>query len=70
MKVPFKDWKSVEFDSWFWTNTVIGSTEPFSKEDVEGAYIAGFNTCRDKWGGMDYKETVEWQKALFGEMLK
>lgn len=69
MKVPFKTWKSVEFDHWF-NKEGDYTLHKTMKDALEEAYIAGFNTCRDKWGGMDYKETVEWQKALFGEMLK
>ena len=30
--------------------------------DVKAAYIAGFNACRDKWGGLDYGQTLEGEK--------
>ena len=69
MKVSYKTWQNVSFESWLNQegNYALHKT---MKDALEEAYVAGFNTCRDKWGGMDYKETLEWSKALFGEMLK
>ena len=28
------------------------------KDGLEEAYIAGFNACRDKWGGLTYEQTM------------
>lgn len=69
MKVPYETWQNVSFESWL-NQEGNYSLHKTMKDALEEAYIAGFNTCRDKWGGMDYKETLEWNKALFGEMLK
>ena len=30
--------------------------------DVKAAYIAGFNACRDKWGGLTYEQTMEYEE--------
>lgn len=58
MKVPFKTRDSVEFEKW-WDKYPLGTYASIETEDVEEAYIAGFNACRDKWGGLTYKETLE-----------
>ena len=49
------------FDDW-WRKYLykydIRSYVPIGTEDVEAAYIAGFNACRDKWGGLTYEQTM------------
>jgi hypothetical protein len=69
MKVPYAAWQNVSFESCINQegSYILHKT---MKDALEEAYIAGFNTCRDQWGGMNYKETLEWHKVLFGEMLK
>lgn len=49
--------KWFEFEVWFKT---LGLKDyyPFSKDQLKLAYIEGFNTCRDKWGGVDYEMTL------------
>ena len=32
------------------------------KDALEEAYIAGFDACRDKWGGLTYEQTIEDEK--------
>lgn len=66
MKVKFEDWffqtgdedkPVVQFDQG--TGLMIELIE----EWIRASYEAGFNACRDKWGGADYKTTI----AEFGE---
>lgn len=42
-----------------WEPTPKGGTYA---SDMEKAYEAGWNACRDKWGGMTYEETLEYEK--------
>ena len=46
------------FEDWWYKYT---TTALFAghNADVKAAYIAGFNACRDKWGGLDYQQTME-----------
>lgn len=46
------------FEEW-WNKYEIRPYGPIETKDVEEAYIAGFNACRDKWGGLDYEQTIE-----------
>ena len=32
------------------------------KDALEEAYIAGFDACRNKWGGLTYEQTIEDEK--------
>lgn len=50
MIVRFEDWLSQRGDY-----RVLSY-----KDGLKEAYEAGFNACRDKWGGIGYQETVEW----------
>lgn len=47
----FKEWfaEMKEWKEWF----------PFSNKDLEKAYEAGWDACRDKWGGLEYKQSNE-----------
>lgn len=66
---------TVSFENWFYQNekeALVSENKPvvyldelastlvaFMELQLANAYIAGFNACRDKWGGLTYKETVE-----------
>ena len=47
-----------EFYDW-WYKYPTPTYDPLSTEDIEAAYIAGWNACRDKWGGVDYDLTLK-----------
>jgi len=32
-------------------------------EGFEEGYKAGFNECRDKWGGLDYEQTLAYERG-------
>lgn len=46
------------FEEWFMTNKGWKVYHPFSNRDLESAYEAGWNACRDKWGGLEYRDTA------------
>ena len=52
-KTPDEDKPVVHLDDW--TALLVD----FMELQLANAYIAGFNACRDKWGGLTYQETVE-----------
>jgi len=39
------------FEEWY------DNTDPIVEPRLEDAYEAGWNACRDKWGGLTYEET-------------
>jgi len=49
------------FEQWFnkWGDYIVHKT---MKDALEEAYIAGFDACRDKWGGLTYEQTIEDEK--------
>lgn len=57
---PFEEWlvrnypKGPILSNPTWTDTVRDQIEKFMEE----AYEAGWNACRDKWGGLEYSDTA------------
>ncbi len=47
-----------KFDDWFRAKEIWNPWPKFSANDLEEAYEAGWNACRDKWGGMEYSDTL------------
>ena len=67
---------TASFDDWFYQSEEQEENKPvvyldelastlvaFMELQLANAYIAGFNACRDKWGGLTYKETLEQEEA-------
>lgn len=67
---------NVSFDDWFYQSENDKEDKPvvyldelsstltaFMELQLANAYMAGFNACRDKWGGLTYKETLEQERA-------
>lgn len=51
---------NIDFESWLNKPGEYALQKTY-KDGLRQAYIAGFNACRDKWGGMDYDETLYWE---------
>jgi len=49
------------FEEW-WEEVFVVGQFVLTKEDMQRAYENGFNDCRDKWGGLTYKETLEYER--------
>jgi hypothetical protein len=53
------------FEDWWYKYQYETSIEvqPYeAHSDLKAAYIAGFDACRDKWGGLTYEQTIEDEK--------
>jgi hypothetical protein len=48
------------FDYW-WETYFCAPAHGLTKEHMKEAYVNGFNTCRDKWSGLDYEQTIEFE---------
>ena len=50
----------VSFEDWWYKYEYVDPVVLFGgpDTDVRAAYIAGFNACRDKWGGLTYEQTM------------
>ncbi len=46
------------FREWFPTTYLCIDRQQFSLEDLKVAYEAGWDACRDKWGGLEYVDTL------------
>jgi hypothetical protein len=46
-----------------WLEDQVFYWNKLDKEDLEIAFKAGFNACRDKWGGLDYEQTCAYEKG-------
>ena len=51
----------VSFEDWFNKEGFFKMHKTF-KDALEEAYIAGFDACRDKWGGLNYGQTMKDEK--------
>lgn len=68
MTVSFQDWfyqseKQEEDKPVVYLDELASTLVAFMELQLANAYIAGFNACRDKWGGLTYKETLEQEEA-------
>ena len=48
----------ITFKQW-WNDYVLLTNYELTSKELKDAYEAGWNACRDKWGGMEYEETLE-----------
>ena len=59
----------MEFKDWLKINRANGSRFDSAVTIVEAeliamtreAYVAGWNACRDRWGGLNYDQTLEFK---------
>ena len=49
------------FEYW-WETHFCAPSHVLMKEHMKEAYVTGFNTCGDKWSGLDYEETIKFEK--------
>ena len=45
------------FEAW-WEDYILLTNYELTTKDLRSCYEAGWNNCRDKWGGMEYEETT------------
>ena len=50
------------FEEW-WEDYIFLTNYELTTKDLKACYEAGWDACRDKWGGMTYKETVEDERS-------
>lgn len=55
--MTFEEWA----DSVFLGKTQAVVDGDYDEDTVADAYEAGWNACRDKWGGMDYEDTLRYE---------